>query len=215
MLRIETPHQLFLSTHDPNRHSTAKRLAVHHHVRVHSVIFLRASGCHPKARVHLVEHEGHVALSAHLTDLLEPHRVRIQGLGRRRLADGGGHEHHVVGGGGIRIEPLQGVDNDARNLGRARADGGERRGGHVLEAQDVGVLALVAGAGLDTIPPAVIGTSEAHDEFAAFVEGGEAHSTHDGFGARHVERHLIQLGHCLDHCEIFAHDWMQGSEHRA
>jgi len=43
---------------------------------------------------------------------------------------------------------LQGVDEDAGDLGGARLDGGQGGGGHVLEAQHVGDGALVAGARL-------------------------------------------------------------------
>ena len=214
VLGVEAAHQLLLAAHHAHGHASAERLAVHHHVGVDAVVLLRAAGRHAEPGVHLVEHEGHVALRAKRAQRLEPNRVVVHRFVRRGFADRGGHQHQVVRRRRVGVETLQRVDDDAGDLASARLDGGERRGGHVLERQHVGDFPLVPGAGLHAVPPAVVRAREAHHQLAALVERREPHRAHDRLRAGHVERNLVQLGDGFDHREVLAHDWVQRAEHR-
>ena len=214
-LRVEPAHELPLAAHHAAGHAAAQGLTVDDHVRVNAVVLLRAAGCHAETGVNLVKHEGHLALGAHFPQLLEPNRVVVQRSRIGSLADRRGHQHQVVRGRGVRVEALERVDDDAGDFIFSGANRVERRGGHVLEWENVGDLTLVARSGLHAVPPAVVGAGEGDHELAPRVERGESDRAHDGLGARHVERHLVELGHRLDHREVLADDGVERAEHRA
>ena len=73
----------------------------------------------------------------------------------------------------------------------------------------------VADAGLHVAPPAVIGAGEANQMRTPGVVTGEPHRLHDGFGAGHVERDLVESGNRTQPGDVVDDDGVVGSEHRA
>mmetsp|Transcript_2709 Transcript_2709/g.12234 ORF Transcript_2709/g.12234 Transcript_2709/m.12234 type:complete len:230 (-) Transcript_2709:553-1242(-) len=213
-LGVEPLHELLLAAHHAARHAAADGLTVDDHVRVYAVVLLRAPRGHAETGVNLVKHQRYLALGAHLPEFLEPNRVVVQSLRRRRLAHRRGHQHQIVGRRGVWVESLERVDDDARDFIFSRANGGERRRRHILEWQDVGVCPFVTNPGLHAVPPAVVGTREGDHEPAPRVERGESHGAHHRFGARHVEGDLVELGDGFDHREVLADDGVERAEHR-
>ena len=98
-----------------------------------------------------------------------------------------------LGGGEIRVEGLHGVDKDSGDIAGAAPKHLERRGAMSLRVRAIVDVALATQAGLNTIPPAVIGTGKAHDQFLPSVEASHPNRSHHRLGSAHMKGHFIHL----------------------
>ena len=127
---VGTRHRLLVAAADADREAAAQRLSVRDDVGLDAVCGLGALRVDAEAGIHLVEDQEHISGGADRTELLEPllvARLRAH-LAVVVLED------EVRRRRGIEVEALERVDEDGRNLGRARFDDRERERVHVLEA---------------------------------------------------------------------------------
>ena len=89
------------------------------------------------------------------------------------------------------MQCLQRIDEHAGDVAAA-ADYGEAAFVHVAQGICVVRGERIAGARLYVVPPAMVGTAEAHEMAAARVIAREANGLHHRFGARHVKRDFIE-----------------------
>ena len=64
-------------------------------------------------------------------------------------------------------------------------------------------------------PPPVIRPGKADDELAARVETRQAHRRHDGLGAAHVKRDVLEMRDALERGDVVGDDGMQRAEDRS
>ncbi len=73
----------------------------------------------------------------------------------------------------------------------------------------------IAGTSLHAVPPSVIRAGEANDVRAASVVSRESNRLHHRFGARHVERHLVEPGDRAQPLDVLRHHRVIRPEHDA
>ena len=83
----------------------------------------------------------------------------------------------------------------------------------ILEREAIVQRALAPEPGLHTVPPSVIRAREAHDQLAPGVEPRQPRGGHDGFGAAHVKRHLVEPRDGLEARDVLRDDRMEWTEH--
>ena len=91
----------------------------------------------------------------------------------------------------------------------------QRRFGHVGKRIGFVRRRRIADAGLHVAPPAVIGAAKAHQMRSAGMIARQPHRLHDGFGARHMKRYLVEPGNFLEEFDVLDDQRMVGAEHRA
>ena len=131
------------------------------------------------------------------------------------MPNGTGEQHRIAGRRGVGVKRLHRVDEHAGDFLGAFANHVERRRVHVLQGEAVADGALAAEPRLHAVPPAVVGAGERHNESAAGVEAPQPHRGHDGFGAAHVERHLVEPGNRFEQRDVVGHQRVQRPENRS
>ena len=106
------------------------------------------------------------------------------------------------------MERLDRVHEHPGDLTPATADDVERRRVQILEREAIVQRALAPEPGLHTVPPSVIRAREAHDQLAPGVEPRQPRRGHDGFGAAHVKRDLVEPRDGLEPCDVLRDDRM-------
>ncbi len=211
VLGVEPPHERLRTTHDADGHPTGHRLAVDDHVGTHAEIFLRPARGEAEARVDLVEDQRHAGLVAHRAQLPQPLTIRKRCV--TGLAGAAGEQHGVVGRRRIGMKRLDRIHEHAGDLAPPTADDVERRRIHILQGQAVVHGSLAAEPRLHAVPPAVIGARETDDQLAPGVEARQSRRGHDGLGAAHVKRHLVEPRDRLEPGDVLRDDRMQRAEH--
>mmetsp|Transcript_73174 Transcript_73174/g.202959 ORF Transcript_73174/g.202959 Transcript_73174/m.202959 type:complete len:308 (-) Transcript_73174:521-1444(-) len=208
---VAAGHEVLRPADHADWQPAAKRLPVTHDVSLHVVGPLGTAGVQPEARVHLVKDERHARVGADAPKLVQPLLVPRS----RPHLPGVAGKHRVTRRGLVKVEALQRVDQHGRDLPTPDADDLERKGVHVLQAQDVLWQTLVARDRLHAVPPAVVGAPEGNDELPVRVETGNAHGRHHGLCARHVERYLVVSRDFPEHGDVVEDRVVQRSKEKA
>ena len=203
-------HPLRTATDDSDRKAAAERLAVGHKVCVDAEVLLCATHRETEAEEHFVEDQHDAARRAHGTQSLEPLRVGSLVEAHRSLAV---DEHRVRRRVAVRVHGLQRIDQDASDV-VAGAKHFERLLRHVRKRVDLTRGPRVADACLHTVPPTVVGATEAHDVRLAGVVARESHGLHHRLGAGHVEGHLVLLRDALQASDVVGDDGVIRPENR-
>ena len=209
--RAEPFHQIGPPADHANRQATAQRFAVGDHIGAHSEVFLRAAGSQAKAHEDLVEDQHDAAFAAHLAQLLQP-----PGSGRavKACAAAAVHQRRVARSRRVGMQGLQRVHQHTGNI-PTRPQHAQRTFMHVTQSVGGVCRHWVSGTGLHLVPPAMVGTTKADDVAAPGVVARKAHRLHHCFGARHVERHLIQAGNLAQPLQVVQHAGVVSPENRA
>ena len=85
---------------------------------------------------------------------------------------------------------------------------------HVLEGMGFTRRQRVTGAGLHVFPPTVVRATKTHQMAALSVVSSQPYRLHDGFGARHVKRHLIESRDRLQARDITQNTRVVCAKHR-
>ena len=112
------------------------------------------------------------------------------------------------------MQRLQGIDQNAGDVA-PRAQHVQRIGRHLLQGVGLARGERIADARLHIAPPTVIGAAEPHQMRAPRVITRQAHRLHDGLGAGHVERDLVEAGDLRQALDVVGQHGMEGAEHGA
>ncbi len=205
----EPLHVARLAADDTDRQAAAKRLAVGHQIGGDAKIFLGAPIRDAKSDEDLVKDQRDRALCADLTQLHQPPCV---GTPVERCASVAGDQGAVRGGGGIWMQRLKRIDQDARNV-VSSVEHPQRRVGHV--AQGIGRVSLgrIPYTRLHVVPPPVVRAAKADQARASCVVAAQPHRLHHCFSARHVERNFVETRDRLQFAHVLFDDGMIGTEH--
>lgn len=211
VIHTEASHQVAPTAHHPDREPAAQGLAIGDDVGLDPEVFLGAAGRETEAEEDFVEDEDDSAEGADLPQLLQP-----SGIGGAIVAGVATaiHEGRVTGGRGVGVERLEGIDQYAGDVLPGAKDA---QGGGVHFPQGITLVRghRVARAGLDVVPPAVVGPAEPDNIFAAGVVTGEAHGLHHGLGSGHVEGDFILARDAAQPFRVPGRGGMKASEHES
>ena len=202
-------HPAALSADHAHWQTAAQGLAVGHHIGAHTKIFLRATVSQAKAQKHLIQNQRNAFFGTYLTQGMQPLAVSLFVVTHAAPAvdQGGIRRRSAVG-----VQRLQGVDQHAGDV-IAVAQYAQGIGVHFIERQRVaGRRHRVARARLHIVPPAMVGTGEAHDFALAAMVARHAHRLHHRLGARHMEGDFLLTRNATQALHVIAHHRVVGAQ---
>ena len=205
-------HPRRFAAHHADGQAAAQGLAIGHHVCVNAKVGLSATTVQTKTQKHLIHDECNAFFCADLSQSLQPRCVGLSVVMHRALAIDQGA---VRGCSAVRVHGLQRVDQHTGDV-IAVAQNTQGVGMHIVQGEGVARRRHgVAWSWLHIVPPAVIGTREAHNFSLLGVVPGQTNGLHHRFGARHVKRHLVFARQITQALDVVQHARVVTTEHRS
>ena len=204
------PHQGATTADDTDRESAAQGFTVSDHVGIDPEVFLGPARSESEPQEDLIKYQNNAALGAYLAQGLEPFGVA---LAIEASFAGAIHQCRVTGSWTVRMQRLKGVDQHASDI-LACGKHPKRVRIHFLQRVRATGRHGVSRTRLNIVPPSMIGAAEPNQMLASGMVARQAHRLHDGFGARHVERHLVLARNAAKAFRIPGGAGMQATQNR-